>query len=453
MQKLLVLLLLLGAALAGAAYWLTQPASTLDPNGYTVLSVEYGRAAEIVSATGLVQARDVFPVGTELGGKVVEVLADFNQIVREGDVLLRLDDRVARQKLKQAEVAVEVARAAVRQAEATRDAAATAVQRVREQSPEVRRQNDVDVVEAHLRAAEVGIEVARVRVQEAEEARRQAELGLKMHAVRAPVLGPDPAGASAKLPGRVGSLAGDERDKQERRAFTVLDRRVALNQQVGPPAAAQLFTLASEMEHMQVHVPVVEGDVHKIVRGQEADFTVPGGDGDVAFRGRVEEVRLTPTSEHGAVFYKAIVNVRNERDPATSDWRLRPGLTASVEFVRRVHPAAWKLPSAALSFQPDPATLTEAAVARLTQLPDERWKAVWVLGADHKPWPLFVRLGGGDARGEAGIQDLQACEVLEWDPTLQPPPDPKDQATYPQVILAGPAVKKSSLFNAPNIKF
>ena len=38
---------------------------------------------------------EVIPVGTEASGKVIEVAADFNQIVSEGDLLVRLDDRAA----------------------------------------------------------------------------------------------------------------------------------------------------------------------------------------------------------------------------------------------------------------------------------------------------------------------------------------------------------------------
>src|SRR5947209_14235681 len=94
-RNLLFLLLVIAACLAGAAYHVSrrgEPPSEADR--YTLLPVAYGRAAEVVSATGIVQARDVFPVGTELGGKVTQVLADFNQVVKEGDVLLRLDDRM-----------------------------------------------------------------------------------------------------------------------------------------------------------------------------------------------------------------------------------------------------------------------------------------------------------------------------------------------------------------------
>ena len=460
MKKLLFLLLVLGAGLAGVAYWVSYDRRHgHDADVYTVVPAEFGKVSEVVSATGIVQARDVFPVGTELSGKIVEVLADFNQTVHEGDLLLRLDDRMARDRVRQAGVAVDLARVSVKQAEATRDTAARALDRVRQQSPEVRRQTDLDVAESQLRAAEVGVEAAKVRVREAEEAGRQADLGLRLTEVRAPALA---SGGAAASPGEavrtgVGTLAreGGAAGK-EKRAFTVLDRKVSLNQVVGPPASAHLFTLAGGMERMQVLVQVAEGDVNKVRRGMPARFTVSGSDGDVAFHGTVEEVRLVPASEHGAVFYRVVVEARNERGAGGGDWQLRPGLTASVDFVRRVHDRVWKLPSAALNVQPEPATLTPAARARLDRLQSLRepaaWKVAWVVGPENRPWPLFVRVGGTDTRGETGVQDAQVSEVLEWDPELSPRPDPGDPATFPKVIIGLPPAKKGGLFNPPNIK-
>jgi hypothetical protein len=185
----------------------------------------------------------------------------------------------------------------------------------------------------------------------------------------------------------------------------------------------------------------------------EAEFTVPGRDGDIAFRGGVDEVRMVPGTDKGAVYYKVILDVRNTRDESTGEWQLRPGLTASVDFVRRAHERAWKVPSSALNFRPGPETLSEAAKARLAGIPDPRWKPVWVVGTDDKPWPVFARTGGVNDRGELAIQDALASEVLEWDATLQPAPDAKNTASYPQLIIAAPSARKSGLFSPPKVKF
>ena len=461
MKKLLFFLVLIGLSLAGVAWWLSRKRHEApDASAYTYAAVEYGRISEVVSATGLVQPREVFPVGTELAGKVVAVLADFNQTVAEGDPLVQLDDRMARQRLRQAELAVQLARVQVKQARASRDAAEKAAERERRRSPQVRSQVELDLAEAQLHSAEVTVEAARVKVQEAEEARRQADLALNLTTVHVPVLarsGEDTSHSRQHLNrSGVGTLAPEGTTPQRKRSFIVLDRKVSLNQEVGPPASAQLFTLAGSLDRMQVVTQVAEGDIFKIRRGLAADFTVAGGgDNEPAFHGTVEDIRLVPTSSHGAVFYNVLIDVHNQRN-ASGDWLLRPGLTASVDIVRRAHEKAWKLPNAALNFQPDESVITPAARARLARGQDQKdrrlWRTIWVLGPDQRPWPVLVRTGGKNAQGEPGLQDAQFTEVLEWDPELNPQPDPTKPATFPRVIIGMPAAKKGGLFNPPNIK-
>jgi HlyD family secretion protein len=461
LKKLLLLLALFAALLSAAGWWLAAgPGKTPDADDYTFVTAEFGRAAETVGATGVVQAREVFPVGTELTGKVVEICADFNQVVEEGDVLLRLDDRAARQRLKQADVGVELARVALKQAEAARDTAEKAFERERTRPVEVRRQADLDLVESQLRSAEVVVEAAVVRIQEAEETRRQAELALEMTVVRVPVLAPMQEGSMAPMTANngVGALSPHSPTSgRTRRTFVVLERKVTLNQQLVPPASGHLFTLAGGLEHMQVLAQVAEGDLNKVTRDMPVEFSVSGGgDREPTFHGKVEDVRLTPVNDRGAVFYKIVIDVENQPHPNTNAWLLRPGQTATVDVLRRVHESVWKVPSAALNFQPD-GDLSGAAKERLAAWqarPDSaQWRTVWVLGGDGKPRPLFVRTGGKIAGGEAGVQDTQFSEVLEWEPGLAPRPDPDDTATYPRFIVGAPAVKKGGLFNAPKIKF
>ena len=454
MKKYLLVFLALAVISVALGCWWCTSAGAPDPGGYTLVDVEYGRAAEVVSATGTVRPRDVYQVGTELSGKVVEVCADYNQTVEEGDVLLRLDDRDARQRLRQAELGVDQARAALRQAEAARDAAGQAVQNERERSPEVRRQVELDLAVSRQRGAEAAVDAAKVQLQEAEEAKRQADDGLRRTEVRAPVLADGPTAAPA-APG-LGAVAAGAPPARGKRTFTVIDRKVSLNQMIGPPASACLFTLAGDLGRMRVEAQAAEGDVHKITRGMPVEFTASNAGDGVVFRGRVEDVRLTPVSERGAVFYDVVIDAANQRDPATNEWRLRPGLTASVDVQLRVHDKAWKLPAAALSFPMDAAAQTDAARARLARwqaMPDrDDWRPVWVVGADSRPQPVLVRTGGRDARGEPGVQDPQFVEVLEWDPELQPRPAGGDPATYPHVIIGMPPARHGGLFNAPKIK-
>lgn len=443
MKKLLVVLVLVMLGLAGAAWWLSPSRRESAEPSFSFAPAEHGALVETVSATGALQPQEVFPVGTELAGKVVEVAADFNQTVSEGDLLLRLDDRTAQQKLKQAETAVRLARASVDQARAQQKGAEKAVEYLRGLDKNVPMRKDLDTAESQLEAARATVAVAEARVREAEDARSLAELGVRLTRVSVPVIA-RPSESRESAPG-LGALAPEGTAPQTKRKFIVLDRKVELNQQVGPPLSAQLFLLGGDLAQMQVVAQVAEGDVGRVRCGQRAEFTVSAYGDDALFAGKVADLRLLPKNDHGAIFYNVVIDVANAKDRTTGDWQLRPGMTASVDVVVRRHDDVWKVPISAVNFQMPEEYQTDAARAKLARGPEgkdgEPWKAVWVLGAGRKPWPVFVRLGG--------LHDGQFDEVLEWDPEVQPPPDPKNP---PQLIIGAPPPSKGGLFKLPPVK-
>jgi HlyD family secretion protein len=408
-KKLIAAVLVIGAGLALAAHRLAAPARPA-PDTAVWQPLEYGTITDTVSATGALQPREAVAVGTELAGRVAEVLADVGQPVQADQPLAQLDDRLARLKVRQAQVAVALAKTDAGRAEAARDAARVAVQRAREMLGAGGQRRDVDAAEAQLKAAEAGVAVAAVRVQEAEAALQLAEHGLALTAVRAPLAG------------------------------VVIDRKVTAGQQIGPPLSAHLFTVAADLAQMEVVAHVAEGDVGKLKVGLPATFTVNSFP-DVTFRGSVAQIKPVPATVQGAVFYPVTVRAENAKDPATGEWRLRPGMPAAVELNVRKHENVWKLPLAARGVTLDPAQRAESARAKLTRWearPDRGdWQLVWARDGDGPARPLFLKLGG--VAGEPGVQDGQFAEVVAWDPD-EPPPDP---GRPPRALIAAPPAEKS----------
>jgi multidrug efflux pump subunit AcrA (membrane-fusion protein) len=204
----------------------------------------------------------------------------------------------------------------------------------------------------------------------------------------------------------------------------VLERRVAAGQHVGPPASAHLFTVAPDLEHMQVVAPVAEADVGKVRVGQLAQFSVNAWAGET-FEGRLTRLAAVPLGAPGAVQYPATIDVTNVREPASREWKLRPGMPATVDVVVRRHERVWKLPAAAAGVTLGEDRLPDAARDKLarwkTRGDRADWQQVWSVTADRTVWPLYLRVGGRDAKGEPGIADGQFLEVLAWDPEEAPP--------------------------------
>jgi HlyD family secretion protein len=442
-QKVLLVGCFLVLALAIAIVWLGQSRPRGEGEGYTLAAVEWGTMSETVGATGRLQPQEVIVVSSPLSGQVVEVYpdADINKIVHEGQPLLRLDDRLARQKLAQAEATVRMARTDCVRAEAARDAALIELLHAVElDEKQLAPGRSVELAQCQLRVAESNVEAARAKAAEAQAVREQAALGVELTVVRVPDMAQSSGGTSLS-----------------KRSYTVLDRKVVLGQLVAPPESAQLFTLAADLAALRVHAQINEDDVGKISPGLPATFRIhTDTEEEASFAGRVTEIRPLPSHLQGAVFYDACIDIDNKRSPRTHEWLLRPGMTVSVTIIQRTHPGVWKLPVAALDIQPDKQDLTGAANAKLARWQDidrtQQWKLVWVLNADGKPWPIFVRTGGENVAGEAGIANGQYLEILEWDPELEPKPDPKEPATHPRVITGTPPGQQPGLFDHPNLK-
>jgi HlyD family secretion protein len=83
-----------------------------------------------------------------------------------------------------------------------------------------------------------------------------------------------------------------------------------------------------------------------VKEGQEADFRVDAYP-DQTFAGRVQQVRLQPTTVQNVVTYNAILAVDNPGQ------RLMPGMTATISIVVRRANDVLRIPASALRFRPE----------------------------------------------------------------------------------------------------
>jgi HlyD family secretion protein len=414
------------ASLAAGAYWLSSSHEKGADEKFETLPVEYGELVDAINASGVFQPREIVPVGSELAGRVVKLYpqADFNKHVDKTQPLLELDRSQAELRLAQARIARQEALDAVDRAEKARGAAKSAFDYAQKMfAQEVIKQPQRDQAELQFHEAEAAVHVARDKVAEAENAIKQAELGLEKLTVKSPVGG------------------------------TILDRKVAEGQIIGPPVSAHLFTIASDMSTMNLHAQIAEADVNRVKVGQKAEISVYAySQTDYKPAGKVVQIRLLPPQQPGAaagaVYYDAVIDVPNQRDPDKA-WMLLPAMTATVDIIRDVHHNVWKIPKAALELpQMDEHYLTPEARAQLATIPPG-WDKVWIL-KDNKPWPIFVRLKSGS--GEPGISDNQYREVSEWHKEIAPMLKPGDPKTYPHVITNVPPVRKGGFLDSLKFK-
>lgn len=340
------------AALLVGAVWLARSCAGDAELRYETASPHRGELIVHVTATGSLQPINQVDVGSELSGLVRDVFVDFNDVVKKGQELARLDTTRLEAQVLQSEAALEAATARVAQTRASRleaDAQLARLERVREMS------GGKVPSAAELDAARAVAERARAEVASAAAAEGQARATLKTQrtdlaktAIRSPIDG------------------------------VVLKRTIEPGQTVAAAMQAPiLFTLAEDLTHMELLVSVDEADVSSVADGQRAQFTVDAWPGE-RFDAQVVQVRYGADALEGVVTYGVLLRVDN------AERRLRPGMTATAEIeVKRVADALL-VPNAALRFAPPERSAT-----------DERSLVSWMFG--RRP-PAKPKRAGGDER-------------------------------------------------------
>ncbi len=435
MKKLLLGLLVLGAGMAGLGYWFFSPhGAKIDKEIFTFTQAEKGPVVETVSASGMLQPKNIVVIGSDVPGRVVKILAKVNDVVHEGQPLILLDGRMAKLNLEKAHAGLKTAGAFVEQARASEKAAQISLTYQDDLQNKVGLRSELEKARAELVAAKAGVQVAKAKYQEAQTAVKQADLGFEFTRINVP------------------RNLSSEIDTESQKEFLILEKNVKIGQLVGPSFPSPLFTLAGNLSKMEIHAQVVEGDIGKIQIDQKALFTISSYvETDRKFLGVVREIRPLPTNVRGAVYYNVMVDTINEKYDS-DEWRMRPGMTTSVDIILRKKEDAWKVPLSALNFQMEEAYQSEEAKQRINTWkarPDKNdWRPIWIWQAlQQRVWPILVRLTNSE-KDLTGIQDGVYHEVLEWDESV----NPDDIESFRFINSAPPAEQKGFLERPAGLK-
>lgn len=364
------------ALLAGVGIWYQAKRKNGSTDKFITAVIDSGSIRRTVSATGTIQAVVTVQVGSQISGRIQELNADFNSVVKKGQVLAVIDPSTFQAQQQRAAAALTTAKADIANTEATQAmrradlaSAKANVQSLQVALKEAQRQfgrsdklfkeglipqQDYDAAQAALEQAEAKLtqgkaqlnqseaslrsvtsqlEQARARVLQAEADLRMAEVNLGYTRIVSPIDG------------------------------VVVERNVDIGQTVAASLSAPtLFLIANDLTKMQVFAQVDEADIGVLSENAQADFTVDAFPGQT-FRGKISEIRLTsklPTQSSGSssssnvVIYSVIMDVTNPQ------MKLRPGMTANVNFTVQKTQDVMRVANSALRYKPsdrDPAEI------------------------------------------------------------------------------------------------
>jgi len=303
-------------------FWLAG--SKADEQRYVTQAVRRGNLVVTVSATGTLKPINEVDVGIEVSGTTKTVEADYNDEVKVGQVLARLDTTKLEAQALQSESALVSARAKLLEMEATVDEASSKLAQLNRvydlSGGKMPSQSDMDTAEATLARAQAAYASQKAIVTQSEATLNANKTDLSKAVIHSPING------------------------------IVLKRSVEPGQTVAASMETPtLFTLAEDLKKMKLLVDIDEADVGQVQKGQEATFTVDAYQ-EQEFPASINMVRFGSETTDGVVTYKAELRLDN------SDLKLRPGMTATAVITVKKIEKTLLIPNAALRFVPPKTT-------------------------------------------------------------------------------------------------
>ncbi|MBL8920950.1 MAG: efflux RND transporter periplasmic adaptor subunit [Myxococcaceae bacterium] len=317
-RRLVILVVVLGlVGLGVGVFFLTRPKPVPMAARFRTATVVVAPLVREVRATGRVDAVATVSVGAEISGRVATVEVDYNDRVKQGQVLARFDEGALKAQAAQAEAMAAASRAQLAQAKA--DLAQAERNKARSdglfsQGAQTQSEHEAALTAVNLALARVGAAEATVAAQQAQASLARTNL---THAViRAPIDG------------------------------VVITRNVDPGQTVASMLQTPvLFTVAADLRKMEVVAAVDEADIGEVREGQRVTFGVNAWP-DRVYEGAVTEVRNSARVVQDVVTYGVVVSVDN------LDLSLKPGMTANVRIRTGQAERAEQLPNGALHFVP-----------------------------------------------------------------------------------------------------
>ena len=342
--KWLILLLLL-ICLVGAGWFFGKKYIGFTQVKYITVSVEEGPLVATIRASGTLNPVRSVTIGTGVSGMIRELTVDFNDRVKQGQVIAKIDQREFQAKFDQAQANYDLA--------------------LRNHQYNEKLMKEGFISEQALITTDSALKATLGAVN-------LAKKSLDDTLIRSPVDG------------------------------VVVKRSVEVGQTVAASLQSpEIFIIARNLAEMQVETSIDESDVGRIIEGQEATFTVDAFPGRI-FKGKVKQIRKAPVNIQNVVTYTVLISADNP------DLKLLPGMTANARIVVEEHEKALKIPNSALRFRMPVDKNAKQATATNKDSPKppprpaggiSNYRSVYVLKGDEgaaKPVRKAFRLGLSD---------------------------------------------------------
>ena len=341
----------------------------LKGTNYQTEKAEVRTIQQEVEASGTIKPVNTVSVGSTVSGLMMQVYVDYNSKVKEGQLLALMDTSLFDANCEKTQAALVNAQADYdKQAAITANSLKTYNRYKNLVSRNFMAKSELDKAESDYLANKAQLNAAKAKIIQAKADKDYADRQRSFAYIYSPVDG------------------------------VIVTRNVDPGQPVAASfQAPELFTVARDLKEMQIEVSVSEADIGKIKEGQEVDYTLDGYPDEI-FKGKVTQVRISPTTVSNVVTYTVIVGVDND------ELKLKPGMTANVSIITQKKDNVLCVPTIALKFTP--MTRGKGEMKRYEK------QGIWILKKGH-PVRVDVETGASDDNyTEIKNSDLKAGDKV-----------------------------------------
>jgi HlyD family secretion protein len=305
------------------AIFMSNSTAKFDEKSFDLSVVKKGNLAYEVTATGKINPINTVTVGTQVSGIVEKVLADYNDDVKEGQVLALLDSSTLKEDMEKSLANYELAQAKESKAKLNYERIKKLYQ-------------DKLTAKASLEDAEIAFKEASANVLNAKANYNIAKKNFEYATITSPVSG------------------------------TVISKEIEQGQTVASSfSTPTLFQVAEDLSKMQIEANISEADIGYIKPEMRATFTVDAYPND-KFDGKIRQVRLSPTEESNVVMYTVIIEIDN------SSRKLLPGMTASVTIRAEEANDVLMVSAMALQYKPSSAIKDLIKIKKIDDITEQQ---------------------------------------------------------------------------------
>lgn len=332
-KKKIILIGIVVVAVVGGILWLMGGSSSKPKVSYLTTTVSKGEISESVTATGTIEPVTEVQVGTQVSGIIDKLYADYNSVVKKGQLIAEMDRVTLESELASQQASYNGAKAEYEYQK-----------QLYERNRKLHEKQLISDIE--YEQSVYNYEMAKSNYDSNKAALAKAQRNLSYTVITSPIDG------------------------------IVLSREVEEGQTVASAMETPtLFTIAADLTKMQVVADVDEADIGGVKEGQRVSFTVDAYPNDV-FEGKVTQIRLgeessstgtASTSSSTVVTYEVIISADNP------DLKLKPRLTANVTIYTIDRTDVLCVPARALRFTPEPPLISETDVVNDCEAEHKLW--------------------------------------------------------------------------------